>query len=56
MKEQEKSPEVKPNKMEVRNLSNMEFRVMIIKIINSMKKDIETIKRTSHKEYNILNK
>ena len=31
--------------MEARNLSDKDFRVMIIKILNSMKKDIETIKK-----------
>ena len=30
--------------MEASNLSDREFRVMIIRIFNSMKKDIETIK------------
>ena len=35
--------------MEANNLSNREFRIMIIRILNSMKKDIETIKRTSQK-------
>ena len=33
------------DKMEASNLSNREFRVMIIRILNSMKKDLETIKR-----------
>ena len=33
--------------MEVSNLSDGEFRVMIIRILNSMKKDIETIKMIS---------
>ena len=31
--------------MEASNLSHREFTVMIIRILSSMKKDIETIKR-----------
>ena len=30
--------------MEVSNLSDTEFKVMVIRILNSMKKDIETMK------------
>ena len=43
MKEQENSPG-KLDKMEASNISDREFRVMIIRILNSKKKDIETIK------------
>ena len=41
--------------MEANNLSDREFRVMIIRILNSMKKDIEAIKKGSarNKECNI---
>ena len=45
MKEQENSPEKGLDEMEANNLSDIEFRVMIIRILNSMKKDIEIIKR-----------
>ena len=38
MKEQENTPE-ELNEMEASNLSDREFRVMIIRILNSMKKD-----------------
>ena len=38
MKEQEKSPEKELNEMEASYLSDMKFKVMIIKILNSMKK------------------
>ena len=53
MKEQENFPEL--DEMEVTNLLVREFRVMIIRIFISMKKDIETIKKGSlrNKEYNI---
>ena len=46
IKEQQKSPERELNKMESSNLSDIEFKVMVIRILNSMKKDIlvETIK------------
>ena len=44
MKEQENSPE-ELNEMEASNLSDIEFRVMIIRILNNMKKDEETIKK-----------
>ena len=49
MKIQENSPEEEANEMEASNLSDIEFRLMIIRILNSMKKGIETIKRTSQK-------
>ena len=45
MKEQESSPEEELNEMETRNLSDIKFKVMIIRMLNSMKKDIETIKK-----------
>ena len=44
MKEQENSPE-ELDEMEESNLSHREFRVMIIRILNSMKKDIETMQK-----------
>ena len=45
MKEQQNSPEEELDKTEASNLSDTEFRVMIIRILKSMKKDIETIKQ-----------
>ena len=54
MKEQESSPKEELNEMETRNLSDIKFKVMIIRMLNSMKKDIETIKKmTRNKECNI---
>ena len=44
MKEQENSPE-KLDEMEASNLSDRKFRVMILGILKSMEKDIETIKK-----------
>ena len=43
MKERENSPE-ELDEMEASNLLDGEFRVRIIRTLNSMKKDIETIK------------
>ena len=37
MKEQENSPEEELDEMEASNFSDREFRVMIIRILNSMK-------------------
>ena len=45
MREQENSPEEKLKEMEAKNLSYTEFKVMIIRMLNSMKKDIETVKK-----------
>ena len=54
MKEQENSPEEEIDDMEASNLSDREFRVMIIRTLNNMKKDIETIKGpVINKECNI---
>ena len=55
MKEQENILEEELDEMEAINLSDREFRVMIIRILNSMKKDIETIKKglVGDKECNI---
>ena len=47
MKEQENFPEL--DEMEVNSSSNRQFRVMMIRIFNNIKKDIETIKRISQK-------
>ena len=45
MKEQDNTPEEEPDEMEASSLSDIKFRVMIIRMLNSMKKDIETIKK-----------
>ena len=44
MKEQENSPE-ELDEMKASNLADREFKVMIIRTLNSMKEDIETIKK-----------
>ena len=45
MKKQENSREEELNEVEVSNSSDIEFRVIIIRIHNRMKKDIEIIKK-----------
>ena len=45
MKEQDNSPEEELDETNASNLSDRDFRVMIIKTLNSMIKDIETIKK-----------
>ena len=54
MKEQENSPEEELDEMEARNLSDKEFRLMIIRTLNSMKKDIEAIKKDQSQIKNVL--
>ena len=49
MTEQDNYPEEELNEMEASNLSDREFKLMIIRMFNSIKKDIETIKRISQK-------
>ena len=41
IKEEENSPEEELHEMDANNLSHREFRVMIMRIHNSMKKDIK---------------
>ena len=43
VKEQENSPEEKLNEMEVSNWSDLEFKIIIIRMLNSMKKDMEVL-------------
>ena len=53
MKEKVNSPE-KLDEMEASNLSDREFRIIIIRILNSMKKDIETIKKDLSEIKNVI--
>ena len=54
MKEQENSPEEELDEMEAVNLSDREFRVMIIRILNTMKKDVETLKKNQSEIKNAI--
>ena len=56
MKEQENPPKEELNEMEVSNLSDVEFKIMIVRMLNGVKKDIEPIKKgpIRNEEHNIL--
>ena len=58
VKEKENSPEEELNEMEASNLSDMEFKVMIKRMFNSMKKRHRHRKKgpVRNKECNIGNK
>ena len=56
MKEQENSPEEELNEMEASNLSDVEFRLMIIRMLSNMKKDVETIKKNQSEIKNAVSK
>ena len=53
MKKQKNLPE-ELDEMEVSNLWGRDFRVMIIRILNNMKKDIETIKKNQSEIKNAI--
>ena len=56
MKEKEISPDEELEESEASNLSHIEFRVRITRILNNMKKDIKNIflKKTSQKIKNAI--
>ena len=54
LKNRRNSPEKELNEMIVSNLSEIEFKVTAISILNSMKKDIKTIKNNQAEVKNIL--
>ena len=45
MKEQNKTPEKELNKMEVNNLSEAEFKTLVIKMLNELSEDLSSIKK-----------
>ena len=53
MKKQEYCPE-ELDEMEASNLSDREFRVIIIRILSNMKKDMETIKKDQSEIKNVV--
>ena len=53
MTEQENFP-IELDEVEVSDLSDREFRIMIIRILNSMKKGIETIKKDQSEIMNAI--
>ena len=44
MKEHKDSPDKELNEMEASNLSDTQLKVMVIRMLNSMRRDIETMK------------
>ena len=46
MKEQIKSPEKGLNKMEISNLSEVEFQTLVIRMLKELSKDLNRIKKT----------
>ena len=62
MEEQNKTPEKELNKMEISNLREAEFKTLLIRMLkelsenfNSIKKDMETIKKNQSEMKNTLN-
>lgn len=61
MKEQKKSPHKELNEMEVKNLADIEFKVMLIRMLKelsknytSMKRDTETMKKNQSEMKNTI--
>ena len=46
MKEQIKTPEKELNKMEVSNLSDTEFKTLVIRMLKVLSEDLSSIKKT----------
>ena len=46
MKEQNKTPEEGLNKMEISNLSDAEFKTLVIRMLKELSEDINSIKKT----------
>ena len=45
MKEQIKTPEKELNKMEISNLSNAEFKILVIRMLKELSKDLNHIRK-----------
>ena len=50
MKKQIKTPEKELNEMEISNLSDAEFRTLVISMFNELSEDIYNIKKSSQKQ------
>ena len=46
MKEQSKTPEKELNEMEINNLSDAEFKTLVIRMLRNLSKDLNSIKNT----------
>ena len=49
MKEQIKTPEKEQNKMEISNLSDAEFKTLVIRMLKELSEDLSNTKRPSQK-------
>ena len=49
MKEQIKPPEKELNKLEISNLSDAEFKTLVIRMLKEISEDLSSIKRPSQK-------
>ena len=45
MKKQIKTPEKELNKMEIRNLSDAEFKILVIRMLKELSEDLSSIKK-----------
>ena len=45
MKEQNKTPEKELNKMEISNLSDAEFKTLVIRMLKELNEDLSSIKK-----------
>ena len=54
MKEQNKTSEKELNKMEINNLSDAEFKTLVMRILKELSEDLSNIKKTQSKTKNAL--
>ena len=50
MKEQIKTPEKELNEMDISNLSDAEFKTLIIRMLKELSEDLNSIKKISQKQ------
>ena len=50
VKEQIKTPEKELNEMEISNLSDAEFKTLVIRMLKELSEDLSSIKRLSQKQ------
>ena len=46
MKEQNKTPEKELNEMEINNLSDAEFKILVIRMLKELSEELSSIKKT----------
>ena len=49
MKEQNKTPEKELNKMEINNLSDAEFKILVIRMLKELSENLNSIKKIQSK-------